>query len=139
MDQQTGSQAPLARRFGPQEAAAKRRSRVLHHARLEPRPWADAGLLHARVQLPAHGPVRLAIDWTMAGDQHRLVGSLLVGRRAVPISWRAEAVPGWKGRRPRDELAGRRRALTRVLCTVGPRRVRVTADRALPRSRCSPG
>jgi hypothetical protein len=129
IDQQTGSQAQLARSFGHQEAAAKRLSRLLHNERLEPRHLADAVLLQALVQLPAHGPVRLAIDWTIEGDQHLLVVSLMVGRRAVPIYWRASAVPGWKGRMPRDELAVLRRALTRVICKVGPRRVRVTADR----------
>jgi hypothetical protein len=128
-DQQTGCQAPLARSFGQQEAAAKRLSRLLHHERLEPRHLADAVLLPALVQLPAHGPIRLALDWTIAGDQHLLVVSRMVGRRAVPIYGRASAVTVVKGRRPRDELAVLRRALTRVLGKVGPRRVRVTADR----------
>src|SRR5215475_4558395 len=89
IDQQTGCQAQLARRFGNQEAAAKQLSRLLHNERLEPRPWAEAVLLQALVQLPAHGPIRLAIDWTIEGQQHLLVVSLMVGRRAVPISWRA--------------------------------------------------
>jgi Transposase DDE domain len=129
IDQQTGSQAQLARSFGNQEAAAKRLSRLLHNERLEPRHLADAVLLQALVQLPAHGPVRLAIDWTIEGDQHLLVVSLIVGRRAVPIYWRAYAVTVLKGRMQRYELAVLRRALTRVICKVGPRRVRVTADR----------
>jgi hypothetical protein len=89
MAQHTGCQAQLARSFGHQEAATKRVSRLLHNERLEPRHWADAVLLHALVQLPAHGPVRLAIDWTIEGHQPLLVVSLIVGRRAVPISWRA--------------------------------------------------
>jgi hypothetical protein len=87
--QQTGCQAPRARTFGHQEAATKRLARRLHNARLEPRHLADAVLLQALVQLPAHGPVRLAIDWTIEGHQHVLVVSLLVGRRAVPIYGRA--------------------------------------------------
>jgi hypothetical protein len=95
---QTGCQAQLARSFGHQEAAAKRRSRWLHHERLEPRHLADAALLQALVQLPAHGPVRLAIDWTIEGHQHLLVVSLIVGRRAVPISWRASDATVRKGR-----------------------------------------
>ena len=45
--QQTGCQAQLARSFGNQEAAAKRLSRLLHNARLEPRHLADAVLLQA--------------------------------------------------------------------------------------------
>src|SRR5919109_2343354 len=89
IDQQTGCQAQLARSFGNQEAATKRLSRLLHNERLEPRHLADAVLLQALVQLPAQGPVRLAIDWTIEGQQPLLVVSLIVGRRAVPIYWRA--------------------------------------------------
>src|SRR5262249_55621057 len=114
IDQQTGCQAQLARSFGNQEAATKRLSRLLHNERLEPRHLADAVLLQALVQLPAHGPVRLAIDWTIEGDQHLLVVSLIVGRRAVPIYGRAYAVTVLKGRMQRYELAVIRRALRRV-------------------------
>jgi DDE family transposase len=127
--QQTGCQAQLARSFGNQEAAAKRLSRLLHNARLEPRHLADAVLLQALVQLPAHGPVRLAIDWTIEGSQYLLVVSLVIGRRAVPIYWRAYNASVLKGRMQRYELAVIRRAITRVIRKVGPRRVRVTADR----------
>jgi hypothetical protein len=129
IDQQTGCQAQLARCFGNQEAAAKRLSRLLHNERLEPRHLADAVLLQALVQLPAHGPVRLAIDWTIEGPQHLLVVSLIVGRRAVPIYWRAYDAAVLKGRMKRYELAVIRRAVTRVIRKVGRRRVRVTADR----------
>jgi hypothetical protein len=129
IDQQTGCQAQLARRFGNQEAATKRLSRLLHNARLEPRHLADAVLLQALVQLPAYGPVRLAIDWTMEGQQHLLVVSLIVGRRAVPIYWRAYDATVLKGRMQRYELAVIRRAVTRVIQKVGRQRVRVTADR----------
>jgi Transposase DDE domain len=129
IDQQTGCQAQLARSFGNQEAAAKRLSRLLHNERLEPRHLADAVLLQALVQLPVHGPVRLAIDWTIEGPQHLLVVSLLTGRRAVPIYWRAYDAAVLKGRMKRDELAVIRRAVTRVIRKVGHRRVHVTADR----------
>jgi hypothetical protein len=97
IEQQTGCQAQLARRFGNQEAAVKRLSRLLHNERLEPRHLAEAVLLQALVQLPSHGPVRLAIDWTVEGPQHLLVVSLIVGRRAVPLYWRADdaAVRFW--------------------------------------------
>jgi hypothetical protein len=93
---------------------------------------ADTVLLQALGQLPAHGPVRLAIDWTIEGDQHLLVVSLIVGHRAVPIYWRAYAATVLKGRMQRYELAVIRRALTRVIRKVGPRRIRVTADGASP-------
>jgi hypothetical protein len=129
IDQQTGCQAQLARSFGNQEAATKRLSRLLHNERLEPRHLADAVLLQALVQLPSHGPVRLAIDWTVEGHQHLLVVSLIVGRRAVPIYWRAYDAAVLKGRMKRYELAVIRRAVTRVIRKVGHRRVRVTADR----------
>ena len=129
IDQQTGCHAQLARRCGNQAAATKRLSRLLHNERLEPRHLADAVLLQALVQLPAHGPVRLAIDWTIEGQQHLLVVSLIVGRRAVPSSWRAYDAAVLKGRMKRYELAVMRRAVTRVIRKVGRRRVRVTADR----------
>jgi hypothetical protein len=119
----------LARSFGNQEAAVKRLSRLLHNARLEPRYLADAVLLQALVQLPSHGPVRLAIDWTIEGHQHLLGVSLIVGRRAVPIDWRAYNAAVRKGRMQRYELAVMRRAVTRVIRKVGLQRVRVTADR----------
>src|SRR5215471_10642356 len=125
IDQQTGCQAQLARSFGNQEAAAKRLSRLLHNERLEPRHLAEAVLLQALVQLPAHGPVPLAIE----GQQHLLVVSLITGRRAVPIYWRAYDAAVLKGRMKRYELAVIRRAVTRVIRKVGRRRVRVTADR----------
>ena len=127
--QQTGCQAQLARSFGHQEAATKRVARLLHNERLEPRHLADAVLLQALVQLPAHGPVRLAIDWPSEGQQHLLVVSLIVGRRAGPIYWRASDAMGLKGRMKRYELAVIRRAVTRGIQKVGHRRVRVTADR----------
>jgi hypothetical protein len=101
IDQQTGCQAQLARGCGNQEAAAKRLSRLWHNERLEPRHLADAVLLQALVQLPTSGPVRLAIDWTIEGQPHRLVVSLLTGRRAVPIYWRAYDAAVLKGRMKR--------------------------------------
>ena len=129
IDQPTGCQAQLARSFGNQEAATRRLSRLLHNTRLEPRHLADAVLLQALVQLPTHGPVRLAIDWTIEGQQPLLVVSLSRGRRAVPISWRAYDAAVLKGRMQRYELAVIRRAVTRVSRKVGRRRVRGTAER----------
>ena len=41
--------------------------------------------LQALHQLPKSGKVRLAIDWTIEDQQHVLVVSLIVGRRATPI------------------------------------------------------
>ena len=86
-------------------------------------------LLQAIHQLPRHGKVRLAIDWTMEDNQHLLVVSLIVGRRAVPMYWRAYDAGVLKGRMKRYELAVIRRAVGRVIQAVGKRRVMVTADR----------
>jgi Transposase DDE domain len=126
---QSGCPAQLARGFGKQEAASTRLSRLLHHPRLEPRHWADAVLLQALHQLPRHGCVRLAIDWTIAGQQHVLVVSLVIGRRAVPMYGRADDASVLKGRMQRDEHAVMHRVLRRVGQAAGKRRVRVTADR----------
>jgi hypothetical protein len=127
--QQTACQAQLARSFGKQEAAVKRLARLLHHERLDPRRLADAVLFQALHQFPRHGKVRLAIDWTIEAEQPWLVVSLIVGRRAVPIYWRAYDAAVLKGRRKRYELAVIRRAVGRVVQAVGKRRVVVTADR----------
>ena len=122
IEQQTACQAQLARYFGNQEAAVKRLARLLHNERLDPRLLADAVLLQALHQLPKHGKVRLAIDWTIEADQHLLVVSLVMGRRAVPIYWRAYDTSVLKGRMKRYELAV-------IAQAVGKRRVIVTADR----------
>src|SRR6266478_6983493 len=125
IEQQTACQAQLARSFGKQEAAVKRLSRLLHNERLDPRLLADAVLLQALHQLPKHGKVRLAIDWTIEAGQHLLVVSLVVGRRAVPIYWRAYDASVLKGRMNRYELAVIRRAVGRVARAVGTRRIMV--------------
>ena len=52
-----------------------------------------------------------------------------MGRRAVPIYGRADEAAVLKGRMKRYELVVIRRAVTRVIRKVGPRQVRVTADR----------
>lgn len=129
IEHQTACQAQLARSFSHQEAAVKRLSRLLHNERLEPSVFADAVLLQALHQLPKHGKIRLAIDWTIEDLHHLLVVSLVVGRRAVPIYWRAYDASVFKGRMQRYELAVIRRAVGRVARAVGTRRVIVTAAR----------
>lgn len=129
LEQQTACQAQLARCFDNQEAAAKRLSRLIHNERLDPKTLADAVLLQAIHQMPEQGQIRLAIDWTIEDKQHLLVVSLIVGRRAVPIYWRAYDATVLKGRMKRYELAVIRRAITRVSQAVGKSRVVVTADR----------
>jgi hypothetical protein len=87
-------------------------------------------LLQALGQLPPHDAVRVAMDGAIAGPQHLLVVSLVVGRRAVPLYWRVYDAAVLQGRMPRYELAVIRWAVTRVLHKVGRRRVRVGADRS---------
>jgi Transposase DDE domain len=129
IEKQTGNQAALARSLGNQEAGVKRLSRLLHNERLAPHRLADAVLEQALRQVPPTGRVRLALDWTIEGDQHLLVVSLVMGGRAVPIYWRAYQATVLKGRMRRYEIAVIRRAVRRVQQVIGPRRLRVTADR----------
>ena len=128
-DKQTGCQAQLARTLGNQEAAARRLSRLLHNQRLKPQDLADWVCRAALDRLPRTGPVRLTIDWTIEADQHLLVVSLLVGRRALPIFWRGYDQRALKGRMKRYELAVLRRAFKLIFGSVSRRRVRLTADR----------
>ena len=129
IEKQTACQAQLARCFDNQEAAAKRLSRLLHNERLDPRILAEAVLLQVIHQMPEHGHIRLAIDWTIEDQQHLLVVSLVMGRRALPIYWRAYDASVLKGRMKRYEMAVIRRAITRVRQAIGKRRSIVTADR----------
>jgi len=129
IEKQTANQAELARRFGNQEAAVKRLSRLLHNQRLSPRQLADAVLQQALAQLPRTGKLRLAIDWTIEGDHHLLVVSLVTSGRATPIYWRAYSATVLKGRMRRYEGAVIKRVLTQVKKRLGRRRLLVTADR----------
>src|SRR3989442_11565227 len=129
LEKQTGKQAELARGLGNQEAALKRLARLLYNPRLAPHRLADAVLAQALRQLPPQGQVRLALEWTIEGQPHLLVVSLVTGGRAVPLDWRAYAATVLKGRMRRYETAVIRRALTRVQRTMGRRRLLVTADR----------
>lgn len=129
LDKQTGCQAELARTQGNQEAGVKRLGRLLHNERLSPKELAEAICKHALASLPASGIVRFTLDWTSEGNQHLLVVSLVVGRRALPIFWRAYDQSVLKGRTKRYELAVVKRAFTMIFKVVAPRRVRLTADR----------
>ena len=131
LDPQPGCHGHLAWSFGKQEGAVQRLSRLLPHARLEPRHLAEAVLVQALVPRPAHGPGRLAIAGTVAGHPPGLGRSWIVGRRAVPIDWRAYDATVRKGRLQRYALAVVRRAVTRILQQVGRWRGRVTADRGV--------
>jgi uncharacterized radical SAM superfamily Fe-S cluster-containing enzyme len=68
IEQHTCRQSDLARAFDNFEAAVKRISRLIHNARLKDRRAADAVLQQSLEQLPPHGHIRLAIDWTIEAE-----------------------------------------------------------------------
>jgi len=120
----------LARFFGNQEAALKRLARFLRNERMDVQELALATARSTVLQLPLTGPVRIAIDWTIEGEQHMLVASLMVGRRAVPLFWRAYRESELKARRSGYEREFVRTLVREVLSSVSPRRQIITADRA---------
>jgi len=132
IEKQTGNQADLSRGHGNKEAAAKQLSRLIHNPRLKPKDFAEWLCRQALKQVPLSGKVRLTIDWTTEDDQHLLVISLVVGRRALPIYWRAYSQDALKGRMKRYELAVIKRAFKLIFQSVKPRRIRLTADRGFP-------
>jgi hypothetical protein len=126
---QTCGQAALARFFDNFEAASTRLSRLLHNGRLATEALA---LAHARALVqrwPAEGAGRLALDWTTEETQHLLVASVSVGRRAVPLYWRAYTDAPLKGRMSQMEREFVRALFAQVLCGVARRRFVLTADR----------
>ncbi len=129
IENQTANQAELARCFGSQEAAVKRLSRLIHNKRIHPDDLAEGVLLQALSQLPRRGKIRLAIDWTIEGDHHLLVVSLVTGSRAVPVYWRAYSQSLLKGRMRRYEVAVIKRVVSGFNNRIGRRRLIVTADR----------
>jgi hypothetical protein len=133
IDKQTGCQTELARTQGNQEAAAKQLSRLIHNPRLKPKDFANWLCLQVLAnQIPRRGKVRLTIDWTTEDDQHLLVISLVVGRRALPIFWRAYSQGALKGRMKRYELAVIKSAFKLIFLYVKPSRIRLSADRGFP-------
>ena len=128
-DKQTGCQADLARTQGNQEAACKRLSRLIYNERLSPKWLAESIAHHALGQVLPFGKVRFTIDWTTEDEQHLLTVSLVIGRRAVPIYWRAYHQSVLKGRMHLYERAVIKRAFKLIFQYVKSRRVRLTADR----------
>lgn len=126
---QSCCQAKLARFFGNQEAALKRLARFLRNERLDMQQLALSTARAIVSQLPLSGPVRIAIDWTIEDKQHLLVASLMVGRRAVPLFWRAYAEQELKDRRSSYEREFVRTLVRELLFDVSVRRLIVTADR----------
>jgi len=131
LQRQSGIQAELVRGMGNQEASLKRLSRLNHNERLDPHKLAEGVMDQALEQIPPKGKVKLAIDWTIEGDQYLLVVSLVIGSRATVFYWRAYAMSWLKGRMKRYELSVVKRVLSRIRKHIGSRRLKVTvtADR----------
>lgn len=125
----TCCQATVARYFPNFEAASRRLTRWLHNARLEPQAQARTHAQAVVAQLPLSGTVRIALDWTTADQQHLLVASLIVGRRAVPLYWEAYTTQERKGQQRAVEQAFLRQVVEQELATVDRERLLVTADR----------
>lgn len=126
---QSCCQATLARFFDNFEAASKRLFRLLHNSRLDTEKLARAHASALAMRLPAEGSVRLALDWTTEDSQHLLVASLSVGRRAVPLYWRAYTDAELKQRMSLYEREFVRALFADVLSVVARRRFVLTADR----------
>ncbi len=125
----TCCQATLARYFPNFEAASRRLTRWLHNPRLEPQAQARVHAQAVVAQLPLHGTVRVAIDWTTEDQQHLLVASLVVGRRAVPLYWEAYTTAELKGRQRALEHAFVDQLGGTVFSGLARKRLLVTADR----------
>jgi hypothetical protein len=80
-------------------------------------------------QLPVSGTVRVALDWTTEDQQHLLVASLIVGRRAVPVYWEAYTTGELKGQQRALEHAFTRHVVGQELGNVDRERLLLTADR----------
>jgi len=125
----SGSQAALARGFDNFEAAVKRLSRLLHNPKLELEASVLAHALWLVARLPRSGPIRIAIDWTSEDTQHLLVASLIFGRRAIPLFWRAYDGAALKDRMREYEHALMTTLVEKVLDGITARRVLITCDR----------
>ena len=125
----TCCQAALARYFPNFEAASRRLTRWLHNPRLDVQAQAHAHAQALVPQLPRSGPVQVAIDWTTEDQQHLLVASVIVGRRAVPLYWEAYTTKARKGQQRALEEAFLRQVIEQELATVARERLLVTADR----------
>ena len=125
----TCCQATLARTFANFEAASRRLTRWLHNPRVEPQAQARAHAQAVVAQLPLNGTVRIALDWTTEDQQHWLVASLVVGRRAVPLYWEAYTTGELKGQQRALEHAFIRQVVAQELGKVDRERLLLTADR----------
>lgn len=75
--------------------------------------------------------VRIALDWTVEGDKHLLVASAVLGRRALPLYWRAYAAGTFKRHRSQLERAFVTRLCKFILRDVPRHKLLLTADRGV--------
>lgn len=122
-------QAALADFFDNFEASLKRLSRLIHNERLNVEELALAQARFIVARLPQVGDIRIAIDWTEENGKCLLVASLLVGRRGVPLFWRAYRQSELKGRTSQIEQDFLHTLVTVVLKGVARTRLLLTADR----------
>ena len=129
IDRKSATQATLARFFDNFEAATKRLSRFVHNPRIELEVTVRAHADFIVARLPRSGQIRIALDWTSEARQHLLVASLLVGRRALPLYWKAYDGSALKEHTHEYERELIDLLVTKVLKGVDRRRVLLTADR----------
>src|SRR5262249_2523488 len=92
--------------------------------------WLAESVAHqALSQVPGFGKVHFTIDWTTEDEQHLLTVSLVIGKRAVPIYWRAYHQTVLKGRTHLYERAVIKRAFKLIFQYVKPSRAGLTGDR----------
>ena len=123
------TQAKLASAFEKKKAALKQLSRLLHNERLRTAELAEGVATEVVAHLARHVVVRIALDWTVEDGKHLLVASVIVGRRAVPLYWRAYAAGSFKGHRSRLERAFVRRLVEVILRDLPRHKLLLTADR----------
>ncbi len=123
------AQSKLANEFENKKAALKQLSRLLHNPRLRTHDLAE-GVAQAFVaHLARYAVIRIALDWTVEDGKHLLVASAIIGRRAVPLYWRAYAEGDFKGHRSRIERAFVERLIKLILRDVPRSKLLLTADR----------
>jgi Transposase DDE domain len=123
------TQAKMAATFENKKAAVKRLSRFLHNPRLQTKDLAEGVATEFVSHVSRHAVVRIAIDWTVENGIHTLVASAILGRRAVPIYWRAYDEGTFKGHRSKIERAFVERLFKVILRDVARAKFIVTADR----------
>jgi len=101
----------------------------LHNDRLRTDALAAGVAQQFVAHLGRYAWVRIALDWTVEDGQHLLVAAAIIGRRAVPIYWRAYAAGTFKRHRSQLERAFVTRLFKVILRDVPRAKVVFTADR----------